>query len=374
VAQAKTRGRRAQRRETPEAGNGSAQPVAAALIIAGGRGTRFWPASRAGRPKPLFAVDGVTSLLAATVERTTPLISRDRVFVLVSADQATPFRRAIRGLVPSKNLIVEPSGRGTAVAIAYGVAMITARLGGHTVVAVMPADHHITPAAGFRATIAQAIDLATDNPAIVMIGITPTRPETGYGYQQIGRAVGKGFRVARFIEKPPRATAQKMVRSGKFLWNAGMFVMRAGTLAMELEAHAPGLASAMRTFHAMKPPELSRFYGNLEFDAFDRVVVEKSANVLGVRADFDWHDVGSWEGLWEALRGADSNAISGNVVAIDSAGVLVRAGKRLTVLLGVSDLVVVDSGDAILIARRSRSQDVRRVIDELERRRLARYL
>jgi mannose-1-phosphate guanylyltransferase len=374
VAQAKGRGRRARDRETLKADNDRAQPVEAALIIAGGRGTRFWPESRAGRPKPLFAVDGVTSLLAATVERTIPLISRDRVFVLVSADQATPFRRAIRGLVPSKNLIVEPSGRGTAVAIAYGVAMITARLGGHTVVAVMPADHHITPGDGFRATIAQAIELATDNPAIVVIGITPTRPESGYGYQQIGRAVGKGFRVARFVEKPPPATAQKMVRSGKFLWNAGMFVMRAGTLAMELEAHAPGLASAMRTFGAMKTAELARFYASLEFEAFDRVVVEKSTNVLGVRADFNWHDVGSWEGLWEALRGADSNAISGNVVAIDSEGVLARAGKRLTVLLGVNDLIVVDSGDAILIARRSRSQDVRRVIDELERRRLTRYL
>jgi mannose-1-phosphate guanylyltransferase len=374
VAQAKGRRRRARDRGTLKADNDRAQPVSAALIIAGGRGTRFWPESRADRPKPLFAVDGVTSLLAATVERTIPLISRDRVFVLVSADQATPFRRAIRGLVPPKNLIVEPSGRGTAVAIAYGVAMITARLGGHTVVAVMPADHHITPAEGFRATIAQAIELATDNPAIVVIGITPTRAESGYGYQQIGHAVGKGFRVARFVEKPPPATAQKMVRSGKFLWNAGMFVMRAGTLAMELEAHAPGLASAMRTFGGMKTAELARFYASLEFDAFDRVVVEKSANVLGVRADFDWHDVGSWEGLWEALRGADSNAISGNVVAIDSAGVLARAGKRLTVLLGVNDLVVVDSGDAILIARRSRSQDVRRVIDELERRRLTRYL
>jgi mannose-1-phosphate guanylyltransferase len=371
VAQAKARPSRGS--SAIAARNGGARQTAA-LIIAGGRGTRFWPESRAGRPKPLFAIDGVTSLLAATVERTSPLIPRERVFVLVSADQAAAFRSAIRRLVTANNLIIEPAGRGTAVAIAYGVAIISKRLGEKTVVAVMPADHHITPPAGFRRTIAGAVKLAADNPAIVVVGITPTRPESGYGYQQIGRKVGKGFRVERFVEKPPPATAQKMVRSGKFLWNAGMFVMRAATLAAEFEEHAPALAAAMRSFAAMKPAELARAYRRLEFDAFDRVVVEKSANVLGVRADFKWHDVGSWEGLWEAMRGTGSNAISGNVVAIDAEGVLARGGSRLIVLLGVNDLVVVDSGDAILITQRSRSQDVRRVIEELERRRLRRYL
>jgi mannose-1-phosphate guanylyltransferase len=346
----------------------------AALIIAGGRGTRFWPESRAGRPKPLFSIDGKTSLLDDTIARTRPLIPSERIFVLVSADQAAAFRRAVEGKIPPRNLIVEPASRGTAVAIAYGAATIARRLGGDTVITVMPADHYIAPAAGFRRTMAAAIALAAKNRALVVVGVRPTRAESGYGYQKIGRTVGAGFEVERFVEKPPPAIARRMVRSGKFLWNAGMFVMRADTLGAELGRHAPALAAAMAKFAAMTRIQIARAYGRLKFDSFDRVVAEKSGNVLGMRARFRWHDIGSWEGLWEAFRGRGSNVLSGNVMAFGADGVLARAGDRLMVLIGVSDLVAIDTGDAILIARRSQSQEVRRVIDELRRRGLTRYL
>jgi mannose-1-phosphate guanylyltransferase len=349
---------------------------AAALIIAGGRGTRFWPESRAGRPKPLFAIDGKTSLLEETIARTQPLIPKERIFVLVAADQRDAFRRALRTLIPPRNLIVEPAGRGTAVAIAYGGAVIARRLGAGTVVAVTPADHYVTPAPGFRATVASAIELAAANDAIVVVGVTPTRPETGYGYQQIGRAVGAGFKVDRFVEKPALARARRMVKSGKFLWNAGIFVMRIATLARELGEHAPRLAAAMGPLATDRGAALSRTYARLDFDSFDRVVAEKSSRVLSVRARFRWFDVGSWEGLWEALGdgAAAANVTIGNVIALDTSGVIARGGKRLMVLLGVSDLVAVDTGDAILIARRSQSQEVRRVPEELARRHLTRYL
>ena len=353
----------------------AAQPPAAALIIAGGRGTRFWPESRAGRPKPLFAIDGKTSLLAETIARARPLIPREQIFVLVSADQRDPFRRALRGLIPPANLIVEPAGCGTAVAIAYGGAVIAHRLGAETVVAVMPADHYVTPATGFRATIARAIALASGNDAIVVVGVTPTRPETGYGYQKIGDAIGTGFKVDRFVEKPKLARARQMLKSGRFLWNAGIFVMRIETLARELDQHAPELAGAMNTLATLPPTELARVYCRLDFDSFDRVVAEKSSHVVCVRARFRWFDVGSWDGLWDALTdGAAGNVTLGNVLALDSHGVIARGGKRLMVLLGVNDLVAVDTGDAILIARRSQSQEVRRVPAELARRRLSRYL
>jgi mannose-1-phosphate guanylyltransferase len=348
---------------------------AAALIIAGGRGTRFWPEARTGRPKPLFAIDGKTSLLEQTIARAQPLIAKERTFVLVSAEQRDPFRRALRGLIPPRNLIIEPAGRGTAVAIAYGGAVIAQRLGAETVVAVMPADHYVTPPAGFRSTVTSAITLAASDDAIVVIGVTPTRPETGYGYQKIGGAVGEGFEVDSFVEKPAPARARQMVKSGRFLWNVGIFVMRIATLARELNEHAPGLGTAMGRFTSLDAAALSRAYRKLEFDSFDRVVAEKSRHVLSVRAEFRWFDVGSWEGLWEAMSdGADGNATVGNVIALDAHGVIAHGGERLMVLMGVSDLVAIDTGDAILIARRSQSQEVRRVTEELARRGLSRYL
>jgi mannose-1-phosphate guanylyltransferase len=388
---------------------------AAVLIIAGGRGTRFWPESRVHRPKPLFAIDGKTSLLAATVMRMDPLIVRDRIFVLASAEQAGLFRPVLKDLIPSRNLIVEPEGRGTAVAITYGSGVIANRLGEQAVVAVMPADHYVNPAAAFQRTLREAIMMAAGYPAIVLIGIKPIRPETGYGYLKIGKPIPKPraasqsiagfigatrdgpekrprlsqipypadgkdrrgsspFKLDRFVEKPAAAAALKMMHSGNYLWNAGMFVMTAATLAAELALHAPPLAEAMRSLPSMKAEELQKNYRKLEFDAFDRVIAEKSRNVLGVHARFTWHDVGSWEGLWEALRGRSRNVFTGNVLAVNADGVLARASRHLLVLLGVKDIVAIETGDVILIANRNQSQDVRKVIDELTRRGEKRYL
>jgi len=345
----------------------------AALIIAGGRGTRFWPASRGARPKPLFRLDNKNTLIADTIARHQPLIPRARIFVLVPAEQRDAFARALKGVIPPGNLLVEREGRGTTVAIAYGWAIIRARLGEVRLV-VTPADHHVTPGAGFRRTLGQALDIARRGSAIVVIGVTPTRPDSGYGYMKIGAASGVGFKVERFVEKPAPAVAKTMVRSGKYLWNAGMFVMSSETMAAELAKHCPALSKLTRKPDAAAVANFARVYGKLKLDAFDREVVEKSGCVFGVRASFRWHDVGSWNGLWEALRDSGGNAFTGNVIALESQGVLARGGERLIVLLGVDDLVVVDDADALLVARRSRSQDVRRVIEELERRRLHRYL
>ncbi|HJU10913.1 MAG TPA: sugar phosphate nucleotidyltransferase [Candidatus Binataceae bacterium] len=387
---------------------------AAVLIIAGGRGTRFWPESRINRPKPLFAIDGKTSLLGATIARMQPLIPRERTFVLASADQAPLFRPVLKTLIPPRNLIVEPEGRGTAVAIAYGSGVIASRLSDQAVVAVMPADHYVTPTSAFQRTLREAIILAASRPAIVVIGIKPIRPETGYGYLKIGQQVfarvatephvgatqrdaalrnspskrlnhpgfdgngtdgnGRAFKLDRFVEKPAPATAQRMMSSGNYLWNAGMFVMSGATLAAELTQHAPPLAEAMRSYPSMNPAQLKYHYRALDFDAFDRVVAEKSSNVFGVHARFTWHDVGSWEGLWEALRGHGRNVLNGNVLEIGADGVLARARNHMMVLLGVKDIVAIETDDVILIANRTHSQDVRKVIDELKRRGADRYL
>ena len=346
---------------------------ASVLIIAGGRGTRFWPASREARPKPLFSIDGKTSLLADTIARHVLLIPRKRIFVLAAAAHQAPFRRALRGLIPPQNLIVEPEARGTAVAIAYGAAIIQRRLG-EGIIAAVAADHYIATAAQYRRTLAEAIGLAASNESIVAVGITPTRPETGYGYQKIGPKAGAGFKIEKFVEKPALAIARRMVRSGRYLWNASMFVVSTRTLAREFAAHCPALGKAAQRLALTPRTKLARAYGRLRFDSFDRVIMEKSSNVLGVRARFSWHDVGSWDGLWDAIGEAGGNVLRGNAIALESERVLAYPDSRLMVLFGVRDLIVVDTGDAILVAHRAMSPHVRRVTEELERRGLQRYL
>lgn len=353
--------------------SGEAFAKSFALIIAGGRGTRFWPASREHRPKPLFSIEKGTTLLSETIARLQPLIPRERIFLLVTASQRKAFASAIDGLIPSANLILEPDARGTAVAIAYGAAVVRDRCGDGTI-AVMPADHYITPARGFRSTLTKAIALASSEEAVVLIGVKPTRPETGYGYQEIGSKMGKGYRVKRFVEKPKPAAARKMVASKRYLWNAGMFVMTTATLELELIRNCPVLAGLAEELAALKGPALARAYGQLDFDSFDRVVIERSANVIGVKADFDWYDVGTWEGLWEAMGGRKKNVTVGNVLTLDSGGVLAHSSSRLMVLLGVKDIVIVETPDAILVIDRARSQETRRVTEELKRLGLDHYL
>ncbi|HWN58145.1 MAG TPA: sugar phosphate nucleotidyltransferase [Methylomirabilota bacterium] len=351
----------------------SARPRASVLIIAGGRGTRFWPASREARPKPLFSIDGNSTLLADTIARHVGVVGRERIFVLAAAAHQGPFRRALRGLIPARNLIIEPTGRGTAVAIAYGAAVIKRRLG-DGVIAAVAADHYIATGEHYRRTLTDAIHLAAAHDSIVAIGIPPTRPETGYGYQKIGAKLGTGFRIERFIEKPALPLARRMVKSGRYLWNASMFVASTQTLAREFAEHSPSLGRAAEQLAVTSRTKLEPAYRRLKFDSFDRVIMEKSAHVLGVRARFLWHDVGSWDGLMKAVARERGNVLRGNVIALDSGNVLAHSDARLMVLLGVNDLIVVDSGDAILVAHREMSQHVGRVTDELARRGLHRYL
>jgi mannose-1-phosphate guanylyltransferase/mannose-6-phosphate isomerase len=347
-----------------------------ALIIAGGFGARFWPAARADRPKPLFSLNGRTSLLDDTIARLQPLIAPERIFVLVPSALEEVFAAATEGRIPRANLLLEPDRRGTAVAIAYGCALIKSRLG-DGLIAVMPADHYIHPAARFRHTLAAGLRLAArgnSDASIVIIGVPPSRPDSGYGYLEAGESLPGGFKVRRFIEKPSAAVARSMLRSGKFLWNAGMFLMSTATLEWELARHCPRLLAALPKL-VSQAPGWERLYKGLRFDSFDYEVIEKSANVAAVRAGFNWNDVGSWDGLWQTLRDGAGNALAGKVVAMDCRQVLARGDdQRLMVLLGVEDLVVVDTPDALLVANRARTQDVKRVVKELRRRRLTGYI
>jgi mannose-1-phosphate guanylyltransferase len=343
--------------------------------MAGGSGTRFWPRSRQRVPKQLLAIAGRHTLLAETVARLRPLVPRSRTWVVTAATQAAAVRRELPAL-PRGHALVEPEGRNTAAAIALA-ALQLGRVDRDAVMAVLPADHVIGDAKAFRATLADAFAVAVETDSLVTLGVEPTHPETGYGYIEVGEPLDAlpACRVARFLEKPDRARAAALIAHGNVLWNAGIFAWRVERIVAELRAWVPEVLEPLERAFGRGATALARAYRHLPRVSIDTGVLERAQSVTVVRARFPWSDVGSWAAVEDLWRGAgDTNATRGSVVAVDSRGCVVDAGTRLVALLGVEDLVVVDTPDAVLVCPKTRAQDVRLVVDELARRRLERYL
>lgn len=352
-----------------------------AVIMAGGAGTRFWPASRSLRPKQLLPLAGGSeeTLLAATVRRLAPLVTEDRVVVVTGEHLAEATARAVPG-VPREQILCEPAPRNTAPCIAWATATI-ARLDPDALVAVLPSDHFITDEAEFRRVLERALKTA-ESGRVTTVGIVPTRPETGYGYIEVGEPIegagtdkGAAKSVARFVEKPDRARAEQFLAGGKHLWNAGMFFFRASDMAKLVEQHLPELAAgvakiddAART--GSGTDVLKAIFPTLPSVSIDHGVMEKAAGLAVVPGEFGWNDVGSWQSAWElGSPDASGNALSAGAVAIDAKNNLVRTlgnGKKVVALVGVNDLVVVETEDALLVIPRERAQDVRLVVEALK--------
>ena len=357
-------------------------PKVYAVIMAGGAGTRFWPASRSLRPKQLLplAGDSKETLLAATVRRLAPLVTEDRVIVVTGEHLAEATANAVPG-VPRAQILCEPAPRNTAPCIAWANAVI-ARLDPDAIVAVLPSDHFIADEAEFRRVLERALETAAAG-RVTTVGIVPTRPETGYGYIEVGEsipgvAVEGAKSVARFVEKPDRTRAEAFLAGGKHLWNAGMFFFRASDMTKLVGEHLPDLAAgvakideAARSGNDAKTTEVVKaVFPTLPSVSIDVGVMEKAAGLAVVPGEFGWNDVGSWQSAWElGSPDANGNALAVGAIAIDAKNNLVRTlgtGKKVVALVGVNDLVVVETEDALLVIPRDRAQDVRLVVDALK--------
>lgn len=351
-----------------------------AVILAGGSGTRFWPASRRERPKQLLPLAGRPGepLIAATVRRLAPLVSPDRVWIATGGRIAAQTREALPE-VPPAQVLVEPVARNTAAPIGWAAATI-ARRDPDALVAVLPADHFIRDEDTFRAMLARALKAAEDG-WLATIGIVPTRPETGYGYIEVGDPIADGVQaVTRFVEKPDRARAEAFVAGGRHLWNGGMFFFRARVMRDAIAAHLPDLGRGLDELDAAaakgdEAAALARLFPTFPSISIDHGVMEKASRIAVVPGSFGWNDIGSWEVAWElAAKDGEGNALPEGSVAVDARNNLVKdlstgagRGKRVA-LVGVSDLVVVETDDALLVIPRERAQDVRAVVDALQAR------
>jgi len=364
------------------ADGGREKQIRYAVIMAGGVGTRFWPRSRRRRPKQFLAIQGRQSLLQWTFRRVRGIVPPARVLVVASREFAGQIRRQLPSLPPA-NVIVEPDARGTGPCLALAAARIARRHSG-AIMAVFPADHVVTDLPRFRRAILTGFSVAEKAGCLVTFGIPPTGPEVGYGYVEVGdvvRRVPPRVRwVKRFHEKPELSTAKKYVKAGRYLWNSGMFAWSVDTLRRAFDAHAPRIASVMRALEdAPDDGPGSRTwrtaYRRLPVVSIDVAVMERAQRVAVVDGDFGWSDVGSWAAAGE-IWGTDEagNARRGSTLLLDCRDTVVFGDDRLIAMLGVDDLVVVDSPGAVLVCRKSRAQEVRRIVSALTHTRHRRLL
>lgn len=354
-------------------------PIIYALVLAGGSGTRLWPASRRTRPKQLLPLIGDKSMLARSVARLSPLIPAERVFVLTGAEYVEDVRADLPE-VPAGQVVGEPSALGTAAAVGLGMALVRARAPEATM-CVVTADHLIEPEADFRAALERAAEVARAG-HLVTFGIRPTAPETGFGYVELGAALdaprGAGgepiaHAVARFVEKPDRATAEGYLAGGRHLWNSGMFAWTVPIIADAFARFLPELAARLDEISALAAsPDFADRLPEIWSRITDRTtidygIMERSEKVACVPADFDWRDIGSWSALRDALpRDAAGNAVVGRHLGLATTGCLVYAPEgRLIATVGLEDMIIVDTGDALLVCPASRAQEVKDLVEAL---------
>jgi mannose-1-phosphate guanylyltransferase len=358
------------------------------VILAGGRGTRFWPLSRKRRAKQLLALDGKKTMIQQTVARLAPMAAPRRFWIITNDDLRSAIARQLPKL-PAKQIIAEPAGRNTAPAIGLA-AFLLLRQDPDAVLGLFPSDHVIADTDEYRATLNRGIEIAAAGENIIVLGIRPTRPETGYGYIEASEPDRDGalsVRVRRFTEKPDLPTARQFVAAGNFFWNSGMFLWRADTLANALREHLPNTAELLERIAAAYGTSkftntFRKLYPKCENISIDYAVLEprsakgeSQSRIFCLLSDFGWNDLGSWTALHEhqvsKAKLADGSPVSASgCFALNAKNNYVHAPGKFVALVGVSNLVIVETEDALLVTTLDQSQDVGKVVKHLDEKKL----
>jgi mannose-1-phosphate guanylyltransferase len=361
-------------------------PKIIAVIMAGGVGTRFWPRSREKSPKQLLEIVGKGTMIQNTVKRLENVVHPRDIFIVTNRMQKAMVMKQLENL-PEENILVEPVGRNTAPCI--GLAALHAKqVDPSAVMVVLPADHVILNRDEFSRVVHLATEIAFESRSLLTIGIKPTHPEIGYGYIQMFTEDGpqnpystKGaFRVKTFAEKPNLPTAERFLASGDFLWNSGMFVWRVDTILQEIERCLPELHADLKSIeptmgNSSYQSTLEKVYGMIRGISIDYGVMEKAEKVYVIPGDFGWSDIGSWDEVFR-LSGKDEhgNSITGKVIQKDTNNSYIFSPDKVVAVVGVDDLIIVNTSDALLICKRGKSQEVKEVSDYLKRKQMNEYL
>lgn len=344
-----------------------------ALIMAGGRGERFWPRSRQNMPKQFLSLtdDGKT-MIQLTVERILPLVNMEDIFIVTNRSYKDLVRSQLPEL-PEENILCEPVGKNTAPCIGLGAVHMAKRYG-DAVMMVLPSDHLIKYTSLFLNTLSDACDVAEQGANLVTLGIAPDSPETGYGYIkfQPEETLGRAFAVEKFVEKPDLKTAKAYLASEQYLWNSGMFIWKTSTILKNLETHLPETYQGLRSIGEaigtdLEEQVLERTFQAFKAESIDYGVMEKAKNIYILSGAFGWDDVGSWLAVSRIKRSNElGNVVNGNVVTVDTRNTTIQGDGKLIAAVGLEDMIVVDSEDALLICEKDHAGDIKKVLENLK--------
>jgi mannose-1-phosphate guanylyltransferase len=343
--------------------------------MAGGRGTRFWPASRKQNPKQLLNIVGNESMLQMTVDRLVKIKNVEDVFIVTGPDLAPKIEKTIKGINP-KNIIIEPSGKDTAAAIGLAALHIK-KVREDAIMSVFPADHLVVGVQAFAKTVRSAIQLANKNNFLVTIGVVPTFPATGYGYIQFDKNSPEDhlncFKVKTFAEKPHKELAERFLESGDFLWNGGMFTWKVSSFFNKIKIYMPDLNDKLVKIEKQiaNNQGFTELWNSIKPESIDYGLMEKSDNIYVVKAEFDWNDLGSWDSVFDvSTKSKEHNVIRGEGVVIEGKNNLIQSNGHFTAVIGVDNLVVVNTKDATLVVPREKVEDVKKLVKYIEKKKL----